>query len=119
MIATAALLCLLTTQVEAFDKPSTYISGRLICARNVNAALEARGIKGTGSNFAKSFDAWGRASGPTVGAVAVTDRRGGGHVAIVSRVEDNRVWVWNPSPRGRGWQEMEYTNRRARYRVAS
>lgn len=99
-----ALLCLLASPASAFDKPSTYISGRLICARNVNAALEARGIQGTGSAFAKSFDAWGSPSGPTVGAgaVAVSDRRGGGHVAIVSRVEGSRVWVWNPSPRGRG-----------------
>ena len=114
-----ALLCLLASPAGAFDKPSTYISGRLICARNVNAALAERGIKGTGSAFAKSFDTWGAASSPVVGAVAVSDRRGGGHVAIVSRVEGSRVWVWNPSPRGRGWQEIEYTGKRARYRVAS
>jgi hypothetical protein len=104
--------------LNGLSKPARYISGRLICAINVNAALAERGIRGTGSALAHSFDHWGRASSPTPGAVAVTDRRGGGHVAIVSRVEGGRVFVWNPSSRGRGWREVEYTNRRARYRVA-
>lgn len=100
-------------------RPARYIAGRLICAINVGAALAERGIKGTGSALAHSYDLWGvRVSRPVPGAVAVTDRRGGGHVAIVSRVEGSRVFVWNPSARGRGWQEVEYTNRRARYRVA-
>lgn len=99
-------------------RPMRYIAGRLICAINVNAALAERGIRGTGSAVARSFDRWGvRAAGPVPGAVAVTDRRGGGHVAIVSRVEGSRVFVWNPSPRGRGWREVEYTGRNARYRV--
>jgi hypothetical protein len=40
-----------------------------------------------------------------------SDRRG--HVVIVSRVEGSRVFVWNPGKRGRGWQEVEYTSRRA------
>jgi hypothetical protein len=100
-------------------RPGRYIAGRLICALNANAALAERGIKGTGSALAHSFDHWGvRVPNPVVGAVAVTDRRGGGHVAIVSRVEGSRVFVWNPAPRGRGWQEREYTSRHARYRVA-
>ena len=100
-------------------RPMRYIGGRLICAVNVNAALAERGIRGTGSALAHSFDHWGiRVLSPIAGAVAVTDRRGGGHVALVSRVEGSRVFVWNPSPHGRGWQEMEYTNRHARYRVA-
>lgn len=105
--------------LSGISKPARYISGRLICAINVNAALAERGIRGTGSAKAHSFDQWGyRSPVPVVGAVAVTDRRGGGHVAIVSRVEGGRVFVWNPSSRGRGWREVEYTNRRARYRVA-
>lgn len=100
-------------------RPLRYISGRLICAINVNSALAERGIRGTGSALAHSFDHWGiRVAGPVVGAVAVTDRRGGGHVAIISRVEGDRAWAWNPSPRGRGWREVEYTKRRARYRIA-
>lgn len=99
-------------------RPARYIGGRLICAINVNAALAERGIRGTGSALAHSFDRWGSASAPVPGAVAVTNRRGGGHVAIVSRVENGRVYAWNPSTRGRGWKEVDYTNRRARYRVA-
>jgi hypothetical protein len=107
------------TGAERVARPVRYIAGRLICAINVNAALAERGIKGTGSALARSFDGWGtRVAQPVPGAVAVTDRRGGGHVGIISRVEGSRVWAWNPSPRGRGWQEIEYTNRRARYRVA-
>lgn len=100
-------------------RPVRYIAGRLICAINVNAALAERGVKGTGSALAHSFDHWGiRVASPVPGAVAVTDRRGGGHVALVALVEGSRVFVWNPSPRGRGWQLREYTNRHARYRVA-
>ncbi|MGM5033540.1 hypothetical protein [Tardiphaga sp. 803_E3_N1_3] len=103
----------------AVARPARYIAGRLICAVNVGAALAERGIKGTGSALARSYDRWGvRVAQPVPGAVAVTDRRGGGHVAIVSRVEGSRVFVWNPSTRGRGWREVEYTNRHARYRVA-
>jgi hypothetical protein len=101
-------------------RPIRYIAGRLICAINVNAALAERGIKGTGSALAHSFDHWGvRIAQPVPGAVAVTDRRGGGHVAYVARVDpDGRVFAWNPSPRGRGWELVEYTHRHARYRVA-
>lgn len=100
-------------------RPARFIAGRLVCAVNVGAALAERGIKGTGSALARSYDGWGRSSGPVPGAVAVTDRRGGGHVAIVSRVEGGRVFVWNATGGRKGWREIEYTNRRARYRVAS
>ena len=100
-------------------RPTRYIAGRLICAVNVGAALAERGIRGTGSALAHSYDHWGvRVAQPMPGAVAVTDRRGGGHVAIVSRVEGSRVFVWNPATRGRGSHEVEYTHRNARYRVA-
>lgn len=98
-------------------RPARYIAGRLICALNVNSALAERGIRGTGSALAKSFLSWGRASQPVPGAVAVSSRRGGGHVAIVSRVESGKVYVWNPSPRGRGWQEMAYRHQAIGFRV--
>jgi hypothetical protein len=109
----------LTAFDDSIARPGRYIAGRLICAVNVGAALAERGIKGTGSALARSYDRWGvRVAQPVPGAVAVTDRRGGGHVAIVSRVEGARVFVWNPSTRGRGWREVEYTGRHARYRIA-
>jgi hypothetical protein len=98
------------------SRPGRFIAGRLTCALNVGAALAERGIRGTGSALAHSYDRWGvRAPGPVPGAVAVTDRRGGGHVAIVSRVEGGRVFAFNPGRRG--WREVEYTHRRARYRL--
>src|ERR1700676_4151491 len=51
-------------------KPLRYISGRLICAVNVNSALAERGIRGTGSALAMSFRTWGHsAGGPVPGAV--------------------------------------------------
>lgn len=106
------------SQIGAISRPARYIGGRLVCAINVGAALAERGIKGTGSALAHSYDTWGHASAPTPGAVAVSDRRGGGHVAIVSRVEGGRVFVWNATGGHNGWYEMEYTNRHARYRVA-
>lgn len=99
-------------------RPARYIAGRLICAINVNSALAERGIKGTGSALALSFMSWGRSSGPVPGAVAVSYRPGGGHAAIVSRVLPNgTVMVWNPSPRGRGWQERVYRHRAISFRV--
>lgn len=98
-------------------RPGRYIAGRLICAINVGSALAERGLRGTGSALALSYLRWGVASGPVPGAVAVSHRRGGGHVAIVSRVEaDGTVIVWNPSPRGRGWQEV-VNRHRAVYRT--
>ena len=76
----------------SFGQPSRYIAGRLICAVNVGVALAERGIKGTGSALALSYLQWGRsAGGPVPGAVIVSARRGGGHVAIVSRVENGVV----------------------------
>ncbi|MDB5620667.1 hypothetical protein [Tardiphaga sp.] len=111
------LLAVMQTGADRIARPGRYIAGRLICAVNVGAALAERGIKGTGSALALSYLQWGRASGPVPGAVAVSSRRGGGHVAIVSRVEGNQVYVWNPSPRGRGWQEVAYRHRALSYRV--
>lgn len=100
------------------SRPMRYIAGRLICAVNVNAALAERGIKGTGSAWAKSFLTWGRsAGGPVPGAVIVSNRRGGGHVAIVSRVENGVVYAWNATGGQSGWREIPYRHRVLDYRV--
>lgn len=98
-----------------------FIRGRLICAANVNAALAARGIRGTGSRFAKSFLSWGRPSGPTPGAVAVFSRgRRGGHVAIVHSVRPNGEVIYlNPSSRRQAWEIGPYRRKPIAYRVAS
>lgn len=96
-----------------------YIGGRLKCAVNVNAALAARGIRGTGSALAKSFLLWGRASGPTSGAVAVFSRgQRGGHVAIVHEVRsDGTVIYLNPSSRRQTWQVGPYRRQPIAFRV--
>jgi hypothetical protein len=103
----------------AVSAPAGFIGGRLKCAINVNAALAAQGIQGTGSAMAKSFLNWGRPSAAVPGAVAVYDRkgRGKGHVAIVSRVEGGTVYVLNPGRRG--WREVAYPKRAIAYRVAA
>ena len=113
----AGLIAVMATGADRITRPGLYVAGRLRCAVNVNAALAERGISGTGSALAKSFLGWGRSSGPVPGAVVVSSRRGGGHVAIVSRIEGGQVYVWNPSPRGRGWQELAYRHRAISYRV--
>jgi hypothetical protein len=103
---------------EAAGRPSRFIAGRLICAVNVNAALAERGIRGTGSAWAKSFLSWGiSAGGPVPGAVIVSSRRGGGHVAIVSRVEGGVVYAWNATGGQRGWREIPYRHPVLDYRV--
>ena len=111
------LFQLMETGADRVARPGRYIAGRLICAVNVGAALAERGIRGTGSALALSYLRWGRASPPVPGAVAVSARRGGGHVSIVSRIEGGQVYVWNPSPRGRGWQEVAYRHRAISFRV--
>lgn len=106
--------------LERGETPSGFIRGRLVCARNVNAALAARGIRGTGSAFAKSFLSWGRGSGPQPGAVAVFSRgRRGGHVAIVHEVRpDGTVIYLNPSSRRQAWRVGPYNRRPIAFRVA-
>lgn len=102
----------------SIGRPARYITGRLICAVNVGAALAERGIKGTGSALALSYLRWGRsAGGPVPGAVIVSARRGGGHVAIVSRVENGVVYAWNATGGQRGWREIPYRHRVIDYRV--
>lgn len=99
-------------------RPSRFIPGRLICAINVGAALAERGIKGTGSALALSYLHWGRsAGGPVPGAVIVSARRGGGHVAIVSRVEGGVVYAWNATGGQSGWREIPYRHPVLDYRV--
>jgi hypothetical protein len=106
--------------VAAVTAPVRFIAGRLVCARNVNALLESRGIRGTGSDWAKSFLDWGRPSGPVPGAVAVFHRKGGGHVAIVHSVEpDGTVIYLNPSNSRQAWQVGPYHKRAIGYRVPS
>ena len=107
------------TASSFLNAPSSFIRGRLVCARNVNAALAARGIKGTGSALAKSFLSWGAASGPVKGAVAVFSRGRGGHVAIVHDVRpDGTVIYLNPSSRRQAWQVGPYHRRPIAFRVA-
>jgi uncharacterized protein (TIGR02594 family) len=61
---------------------------RLWCARFMNLVLQRSGLKGTGSDMARSFASYGqRISGPQVGAIAVMRRRGGGHVGVVSGID--------------------------------
>jgi hypothetical protein len=107
-------------EVEYAFQRTPFIRGRLVCARNVEAALAARGIKGTGSALAKSYLAWGRASGPVPGAVAIFHRgRRGGHVAIVHSVVNGRVIYLNPSARRQAWVIGPYRKRAIAYRVAA
>lgn len=105
---------------EVASAATPFIRGRLVCARNVNAALAARGIKGTGSALAKSYLAWGRASGPAPGAVAVFSRGRGGHVAIVHSVLPNGTVLYlNPSSRRQAWVIGPYRRKPLGYRVAA
>ncbi|WP_022719553.1 TIGR02594 family protein [Rhodopseudomonas sp. B29] len=62
----------------------------LWCARFMNLVLQRSGHSGTGSDMASSFAHYGqRISGPQVGAIAVMSRRGGGHVGVVSGIDQN------------------------------
>jgi uncharacterized protein (TIGR02594 family) len=51
------------------------------CARYLNMKLQELGLRGTGSNEARSFLKLPRTS-PHVGAIVVLGRRGGGHVGV-------------------------------------
>jgi uncharacterized protein (TIGR02594 family) len=53
------------------------------CALFVNAVLTECGIAGSGSLAARSFETWGqRLTVPTIGAIMVFSRAGGGHVGF-------------------------------------
>lgn len=100
-------------------KSLPFVFGRLVCAVNVNLALKAQGIKGTNSKLARDFLKWGRESPPVPGAVAIYARGKNprnGHVAIVSRIQNGKVYVMNPGKRG--WKEIIYPKRALGYRVA-
>lgn len=57
----------------------------LWCARFMNFVLARLGLPGTASDVAKSFASYGKPlERPEVGAIAVMDRKGGGHVGVVS-----------------------------------
>lgn len=102
----------------SIGRPARFIAGRLACALNVGSALAERGIQGTGSAAALSYLHWGHsAGGPVPGAVIVSSRSGGGHVAIVSRVVNGTVMAWNTPGGSRGWQEIPYHRRVIDYRV--
>jgi hypothetical protein len=53
-------------------RPARRIAGRPICAISVGGGLAERGIEGTGSAMAHSYDRWGRVAQPVPGAVALT-----------------------------------------------
>jgi uncharacterized protein (TIGR02594 family) len=63
----------------------------LWCARFMNFVLKHTGREGTGSDLARSFAHYGhRVPGPRVGAIAVMSRgRRGGHVGVVSGIDEN------------------------------
>lgn len=94
--------------LNILPEPSRFVQGRLKCARNVNAHLNHLGYRGTGSDMAKSFLAYGqKISGPRVGAIQV-ERRGrnpnAGHVQIVHSQRSDGVWMCrNPSSRVGSW----------------
>ena len=83
--------------------------------------MAARGIRGTGSALAKSFLHWGvRVSQPVPGAVAVFNRKGGGHVAIVHHVGvDGTVYYLNPSSHWQAWQVGPYHKRPIAFQAPS
>lgn len=63
--------------------------GRLWCGAFMDLVLRQTGHKG-GGNLAKAYAQYGtRVSGPQVGAIAVMNRNGGGHVGVVSGIDPN------------------------------
>ncbi len=54
----------------------------------MNFVLERVGLRGTGSDMARSFASYGRRlRGPRVGAIAVLSRGRGGHVGVISGID--------------------------------
>lgn len=61
----------------------------LWCGAFMDLVLRKNGLAG-GGNLAKAYARYGRrVAGPQVGAIAVMNRRGGGHVGVVSGVDAN------------------------------
>lgn len=77
----------------------------LWCQDWINHLLRKAGYRGTGSRLAKSSLRLGRrASSPRPGDIAVYNRRGGGHVGIVVKVQGGKVLLRSGNacgPRGR------------------
>ncbi len=76
---------------EARKYIGTNPTGRssLWCGAFMDLVLTRTGHEG-GGNLAKGYAQYGRRiSGPQVGAIAVMNRRGGGHVGIVSGIDPN------------------------------
>lgn len=78
---------------------------RLWCARQMNLWLAKAGIKGSGSNYAKSLLKIGRRvslaqAGP--GDIVVTGRKGGGHVLILEGKHGKYVSGISGNSGGRG-----------------
>jgi uncharacterized protein (TIGR02594 family) len=61
---------------------------RLWCGAFMDMVLERTGHRG-GGNLARGYAHYGRRiSGPQIGAIAVMGRRGGGHVGVVSGIDE-------------------------------
>jgi uncharacterized protein (TIGR02594 family) len=76
---------------EARKYLGTNPTGRasLWCGAFMDLVLKRTGHAG-GGNLAKGYANYGRrVSGPQVGAIAVMNRRGGGHVGVVSGIDPN------------------------------
>lgn len=64
--------------------------GSLWCGHFMNLVLERSGHRPSNSNQARSFASYGtRIAGPQVGAIAVMSRGRGGHVGIVSGIDES------------------------------
>ena len=85
---------------------------KLWCARFVNWLLEHAGYHGTGSDTARSFLRFPRTF-PQVGAIAVLNRKGGGHVGVVTGFDRRGNPVLISGNHGR-WGVFEATYPRAR-----
>lgn len=74
----------------------------LWCAAGVNKFLANVGVKGTGSDMARSFSKYGKSSKPVPGAIAVMHRGGNsGHVAVVVRDLGTHVLTVSPNSHGK------------------
>jgi uncharacterized protein (TIGR02594 family) len=81
--------------------------GSLWCGAFMDLVLKRTGHTG-GGNLASAYARYGtRVAGPTVGAIAVMGRNGGGHVGVVTGVDPNGNPIvlsgntWNRSTGGR------------------
>lgn len=66
------------------------------CSAFVNWCMKKSGYNGTGSGLASSWKNYGRAVGPTYGAVVVfqpLSAGASGHVGLLHALESTRVWI--------------------------